>query len=362
MENRLYQYGFFRYPGVGRKKKRKLLEFYQEEEMLKWSDTEWKDKLTAQEWKYFQGKKDTYNIEETKSEWEILKKKGIEFIYHTDENYPEKLKEIPDPPLGLFLKGKLPREKKTVAIVGARTPTAYGKEMAFYFARELAKSGIAVVSGLAFGIDVAAHKGALDANGETFGILGCGVDLVYPKENYFIYEKMAQSGGILSEYEPGAIPDRWRFPERNRIISGLSDGVLVVEAKKKSGSLITADCALEQGKDVFAIPGRILDPLSEGTNWLIREGAKMVTEPSHILDELFPLCEKKVKDMRKSEKLLDNKEKIVYDCLSLDPKNIEEIINITNFTVSEVISILFRLELNGYVSQIVKDYYIRRMI
>lgn len=355
------EYCFTVMSGLGRRTKRRLLDSYGEEEILSFSDQELKKLLTGREWASYCRNKSVYNIEETEKQWRNLEEKRMKFVYWTDEEFPQKLRQIPDCPLGLFYKGHLPKEEPSIGIVGSRTPSAYGKEMAAYFARELAGEGIAVISGLAYGIDVSAHKGALEATGATYGVLGCGPDIVYPKENFSIYEKMEERGGILSEYGPGTIPASFRFPERNRIISGLSDGILVIEARERSGSLITADQALEQGKDVFALPGRVTDPLSEGTNWLIREGGRLVTKPSQILEELFHLCDKKAKKSLTEEKLLDKKEKVVYDCLSLDPKSIEEIINRTNYSVSDVISILFRLELNGYVNQIVKDYYIKTM-
>lgn len=360
MENDLkfYEYAFATTNGMGRRLKWNLLEQYSVDEILHLPEEEIKQHFTSREWNHYLRCRMHYNIEETRASYQRIQEKGIEFIYYKDERYPKRLLNIPDKPIGLFYKGNLPKFSKAVAIVGARTSTAYGKEMAFYFARELAKEGIVIISGLASGIDVAAHKGALEADGVTIGVLGCGVDIVYPKENYYVYEKMQKKGGVLSEYDLGEEPAPWRFPERNRIISGLADGVLVVEAKKKSGSLITADCALEQGRDIFAIPGRIMDAYSEGCNWLIREGAIMATEPGQILEELYSLSEKNEKEMCKSDKLLETKEKIVYDCLSLEPKSVEDIICETNLTVSECISILFRLELKGYVKQVVKDFYI----
>lgn len=357
----LAEYCFTVMGGLGRRTKRRLLDLYKEEEILALSDQEMQRLLTGREWASYCKNKSLYNIEETEKQWRNLEEKRIKFVYWTEKEFPQKLRQIPDAPLGLFYKGHLPKEEPSIAIVGSRTPSAYGREMASYFARELAGAGITVISGLAYGIDVSAHKGALEAKGVTYGVLGCGPDIVYPKENFSVYEKMEERGGILSEYGPGTIPASFRFPERNRIISGLSDGILVIEARERSGSLITADQALDQGKEVFALPGRATDPLSEGTNWLIREGSRLVTKPSQILEELFRLCEKKAKNSLTEEKLLDKKEKVVYDCLSLDPKSIEEIINRTNYSVSDVISILFRLELNGYVSQIVKDYYIKTM-
>lgn len=357
MENKIYEYALTVYPGLSRRTKHRLLKEHTEEEILYWKGKEMEQQLTPGEWKHYLRYQTIYNIEETQSEWEQLKARGIKFIYHREKEFPEKLSEMVDKPLGIFVKGKVPMFKKAIAIVGARIPTSYGKEMASYFAKSLAKEGIDIISGLAAGIDVAAHRGALSVGGDTYGILGCGIDVVYPRENYYTYEEMAQKGGIISEYKIGEKPEAWRFPERNRIISALSDGVLIVEAKKKSGSLITADCALEQGKDVFAIPGRAMDPLSEGCNWLIREGARPVTEPSHILEELFPFCENINKEIRKSDKMLDFKEKLVYACVSLDPKSVEEIIHETNLTVSEGISILFRLELKNYIKRVDNNYY-----
>lgn len=355
---RLNEYHFSMNFGISRRMKWELLGHHSADEILSLPEEEIKKYLSSRDWNYFKRYKMQYNIEETRSLFSKMEKKQIHFLYHSDAQYPKRLKNIPDKPVGVLYKGNLPQFEKSVAIVGARTSTSYGKEMAFYFAKELAKAGVAIISGLATGIDVAAHRGALEAGGVTFAVLGCGPDIVYPKENYYVYEKIQERGGIISEYNLGVEPKAWQFPERNRIISGLSDGVLVVEAKEKSGSLITADLALEQGKDVFAIPGRVLDSYSEGCNWLIRQGAQLVTEPGQILEELYSLHRKNEKDLRKSDNLLDNKEKIVYDCLGLEPKSVEDIISETNLTVSECISILFRLELNNYVKQTAKNYYI----
>ena len=389
----LYQYWFVTLPGLGRDTKKRLLADYEEEELLELSDQDWKLILSEHEWRSFLRYRDRsdikqpyhnnesncnkskynnkshhteklyshkkpYNIEEIASEYYHLEEKGIRFLSWKSKDYPEKLRKIDDSPLGLFVKGRLPGAEKSIAVVGSRIPTAYGQEMARVFSRELAKAGVSIISGLAAGIDVAAHRGALEGGGITYGILGNGPDIVYPRENYITYEKILESGGILSEYKPGEQPLPYRFPERNRIISGLADGVFVVEAKERSGSLITADCGLEQGKEIYALPGRAGDILSEGCNWLIRQGAKLVTEPAHILEDILPENEKNLKNTINLDKLLDNKEKIVYDCLGLEPKYVEDIIRETNLSVSEGISILFRLELNGYIKQIVKDYYL----
>jgi len=240
MKNDFIEYAFATMHGLSRKTKWRLLKSFSEEEILKFSEQEMSHLLSAREMSAYMRHKSLYNnIEETQKEWKVLQEKGIHFIYHRDENYPEKLKKTEDHPLALFYKGRLPGREKSIAIVGSRIPTAYGVEMASYFAKELAGKGVSIISGMAFGIDVAAHKGALDAGGITYGILGCGPDIVYPKENFSVYERMIRQGGILSEYKPGEMPMSYRFPERNRIISGLSDGVLVVEAKAKSGVLFT---------------------------------------------------------------------------------------------------------------------------
>ncbi|MDO4554044.1 MAG: DNA-processing protein DprA [Lachnospiraceae bacterium] len=359
--NNLYEFWFYNLSGINRSRKWELLKIHSEQELFSLKKEEWQLLLTKKEWNRFCKQSLPNNIEETEKEYEKLKEKQIRFLYWRQEDFPKKLIEIPDPPLGLYIKGSPPKEKKIIAIVGTRTPTAYGREMARVFARELSVAGITIVSGLAAGVDLAAHKGALEAGKKTYGVLGSGVDIVYPKENYMTYHQMLGQGGVLSEYKPNAAPMAYRFPERNRIISGLADGIFIVEAKGRSGSLITADCGLEQGKDIFVLPGRSIDPFSEGCNWLIRQGAKLVTKPSHILEDIYPECEKNLKNTNKKDKLLDNKEKIVYDCLGLEPKYVEDILRETNLTVSEGISILFRLELNGYIEQIVKDYYIIRL-
>lgn len=357
----LYRYWFATMKGLGRTGKRRLLEQYTEQELFERKKSDWKEILSVREWNHFCCYEKFSNIEEIGEEYAKLAEKGISFLYEKDEQYPAKLRQIEDRPLGLFLKGRISKHKKALAIIGSRIPSVYGREMARVFARDLAEAGIDIISGMATGIDVEAHKGALEGKGYTLGVMGCGPDVVYPRENYTIYEEIVSTGGIVSEYKPGEKPFAYRFPERNRIISGLSDGILIVEAKGRSGSLITADCGLEQGKEIYALPGRSIDALSEGCNWLIRQGAKLVTEPPHILEDFIPECEKNLKNTNNLYKLLDNKEKIVYHCLSLEPRHINDILRETNLTVSEGINILFRLELNGYIKQIVKDYYIIRI-
>ena len=219
---------------------------------------------------------------------EELKKAGVRFVAALEERFPQKLKEIPDPPFGIYYKGRMPEENEpAAAIIGARLASGYGREQARRFGRRIGARGIAVISGMARGIDGIAQKAALDAGGKSYAVLGCGVDICYPEENRDLYEQLLQEGGVLSEYPPGTFPDARLFPPRNRIISGLSDLVLVIEARKKSGTLITVDMALEQGREVYALPGRVSDALSDGCNRLIRQGAGPATCPQDILEYFF---------------------------------------------------------------------------
>ena len=203
-------------------------------------------------------------------EYDRLEKQGVRFILCGEAAYPKRLMHIYDKPMWLFVRGTLPEDAKpSAAVIGARSCTPYGRQEAEYFGRILAESGVQVVSGMALGIDQAGHKGAMDGGGLTYAVMGCGIDTCYPPSGIRLHARIREQGGILSEYGPGVPPTASHFPIRNRIISGLSDLVLVVEARKRSGSLITADLALEQGKEVFALPGRRIDPLSEGCNRLI---------------------------------------------------------------------------------------------
>lgn len=216
-----------------------------------------------------------------------LIKKEVHWTHLLSKDYPKRLKNIPDPPLMLFYRGKLPEEDvPSVAIIGARECSAYGEKVASVFAKELSIEGIQIISGMARGIDGISQRNSIDAGGSTFGILACGVDVVYPKENEDIYKAILKDGGLISEFEPGTMPVRTYFPSRNRIISGLSDIVLVVEARKKSGTYITVTQALEQGREVFAVPGRITDALSDGCNSLLASGAGIALNSNVLLEEL----------------------------------------------------------------------------
>lgn len=287
-----------------------------------------------------------------------LVSKGIYFVTKDENQFPSRLHNIYNPPYGLYIKGTLPREDKiSIAIVGARNCSDYGREIARYLAGKLAEQDIQIISGLARGIDGYAHEGALAAGGSTFGIEGCGVDICYPKENFNLYMDMQINGGVISEYGLNYYPKPYNFPMRNRLISGLSDGILVIEAKEKSGSLITVDMGLEQGKNIYAVPGRSMDLLSSGCNNLIKMGAKLVTGPEDILED-YGLNYKNCKNqLKKNDKLLETKEKIVYACLSFFPKHMNEIAGETNLSIVDLTETLLQLELKNYIRQVRKNYY-----
>lgn len=240
---------------------------------------------------------------------EKLKRNNISLVTREEEEYPEKLLSIPDPPFQLFYSGELPKEDMpSVAIIGARNCSEYGKQCAKYFAGGLANKGVQIISGLASGIDGIAQREAVDKGGKSYGILGCGADICYPASNFEIYNKVIDNGGLITEFPPGSKPLAMHFPMRNRIISGLADIVLVIEAKEKSGTAITVNMALEQGKEVFAVPGRINDRLSDGCNRLISEGAGMARTVDDILTALgmkYPVTH--------SEKLNNTLDLIVKD-------------------------------------------------
>lgn len=298
------------------------------------------------------------NLEE---QFQELERKSIRFIPHFAEEFPKKLLEISSPPYALYMKGRLPEEdKKAIAIVGARKCTPYGEKYALEFGEKLAACGIGIISGLARGIDGIGQRGALMGKGKTFSVLGCGPDICYPKENRGLYDDiLEQGGGILSEFLPGTAPVPHNFPRRNRIISGLSDVVLIMEAREKSGSLITADMALEQGKDIYALPGPVSSSLSQGCNRLIRQGAGVLISPEILLEDLGISGFTNTVKINKNKKVLETPENMVYSRLGLYPINVSQLIEETGLSANEVIELLVSLELKGYIREVSKNYYIK---
>lgn len=285
----------------------------------------------------------------------------IRQISSKSAEYPQKLNNYLKMPEILFAKGNLPDAKKpTAAIVGARACSPYGRIQAFRYAKILSSAGVQIISGMAYGIDAEAHKGALEGGTPTYAVLAGGVDICYPSGNRPLYARiLRENGGILSEQPPGMRARNYFFPARNRIISGLADLVLIVEAREKSGSLITAQWALDQGKIVYAVPGPVNEALSMGCHKLIYDGAGIAYSPEILLRELGFNCENKVKSPEKNDLGLASDLKLVYSCLDLRPKSTDFLIQKTGLPPEKIGSLLLELKLSGLVREIGRHYYIK---
>jgi DNA processing protein len=282
----------------------------------------------------------------------VIGKKGIKAVGLDNPLYPEMLREIEDAPIILYTKGDIiPQDRYAIAIVGSRKATHYGTSVAENISEELSSMGFTIVSGMARGIDALSHKGALRAGGRTIAVLGSGLDVPYPPENKGLMEKIANSGCVISEFPPGTLPDRENFPRRNRLISGLSLGVLVIEATSDSGSLITAGYALEQSREVFAVPGNITSSHSKGTNELIKRGAILTRSAEDIVGELAPVLKGFIRSKDKSKIEITDEEKKLFNLLSGEPKQIDIISRESGLPASKVLGILLELELKGAVKQ-----------
>lgn len=292
---------------------------------------------------------------EYRKEWERLKAAGIQYYsYWGGKEYPDRLRHIYQPPKHLYVRGRLPDSSRiTVGIVGARDCTCYGRDMARMFGYRLAEAGVQIISGMARGIDGWAHQGALESGGQTYAVLGCGVEVCYPAVHRKLYESISRQGGVISELPPRIPAQPQFFPLRNRIISGLSDGILVVEARERSGSLITADAALEQGRDVFVIPGRIGDTLSVGCNRLIRQGAVPVTSPADILEYY------KLNPTNNIEEKLSETESNILEKMSSVPVHIDEIVALLKTDETSVFKGLLKLKREKRVRETSRGYFIK---
>ena len=284
--------------------------------------------------------------------WERIYQLGISVLTWEDEGYPDRLRDIPQSPPVLYVKGALaPEDDWSIAIVGTRRITAYGRQVTEKIAARMAQAGVTVISGLARGIDGVAHKAALDSGGRTIAVLGSGVDQIYPPEHRKLAMKIIEKGALVSDYPPGTKPEASNFPPRNRIISGLSMGTVIVEAGRRSGALITADFAAEQGKDVFAVPGNIFSPQSQGTNKLIRDGARVLLNPQEILETLDLT---RIYELNEARIILptDPTEAELFSILSHEPLHVDEIRNLTELSIETVTATLTMMELKGMVRQI----------
>lgn len=317
--------------------------------------------ITEKEWGILKESKKKRNWREA---YQKVVDRGIQMTVRGQKNYPKRFEELAGMPYALFFIGEMPREGiPSVAVVGARRCSSYGEKMTLRFVERLAENGIQIISGMALGIDGMAHRAALNVGGKTFAVLGGGADVCYPAAHKGLYKDLIKRGGILSEQPPGTPPVAWHFPARNRLISGLADVVLVMEAKEKSGSLITADMALEQGRDIYALPGMVTEPLSCGCNRLIRQGAGILLNEEDLLEELVikGLLKKKnaiISDTKNKIKL-ETKENLVYSKLGLYPRGLDDLQRETGLTPQEVMGICVSLQLKGYIQERSKNYYVR---
>ncbi|MDE7254353.1 MAG: DNA-processing protein DprA [Acetatifactor sp.] len=282
---RKYACWLYSVPGIGDKTMEKLLALCPDvEQIYRMGEKLWQKALTVRQLEQI---RDFARETNPEALYQGLLKQNIRFVTRTDADYPKRLRDIPDPPYALFVKGKLPAEGPSVAVIGARECSEYGRFVASGIGKALGEGGVQVISGMARGIDGISQDAALEAGGISFGVLGSGVDVCYPESNRELYEKLCARGGILSAYPLGTEARARNFPPRNRIVSGLADALIVVEARHKSGTLITVDMALEQGKDVYVVPGRVTDRLSDGCNYLIKQGAGIFLSPEDFLRDLW---------------------------------------------------------------------------
>lgn len=308
-------------------------------------------------------------FDEIDQEFEKIEKAGASLLCFNDADYPPLLAAIYDPPPLLYWKGgRGEADPYPLAVVGARKTTAYGRAVTERICRDLVQQGVTVVSGFARGVDGYAHRAALAAEGRTVAVLGSGIDVVYPREHRQLFDQIIAQGAIFTEFEMGASPEAHHFPQRNRVISGLSLGCVVMEAAFKSGSLITARMALDQGREVFAVPGSIFSGQSAGCHQLIQSGAKLVAGAADILEELLPQFTstsafrgERPLPLGAPEEIpgLDEDEKKMYGLLSLEPKHIDQVIHEGAFGLSQVSHLLLALELKGRARQLGGQFYVR---
>ena len=302
---------------------------------------------------------------EVEQEIERIESFGAVVLPLEDPGYPARLREIHDAPPHLYVRGQmLPKDALAVAVVGSREASPYGSRVTRKFAGNLARAGVTVVSGLAKGIDAYAHRGALDAGGRTIAVLGCGVDVDFPRNHGDLAKSIALCGAVVSEFPMGAEPRPENFPKRNRIISGLSLAVVVVEAGARSGSLITAAAALDQGRDVFAVPGNIDDPRSIGSNWLIKQGARLVDSADDVIEQILPQALKPGREEPEPAAIhpasapgLSAEERLVLTKLGLDPIHIDELTAQSGIPSNTLAGMLLTFELRGFVEQLPGKYF-----
>lgn len=355
-------------PGVGNATIRKLLEYYgSAQKILSLTEND----LSAQQ--VVSAKLAESIVQFPKEQFlskelALIAEHDVRVLISSDEQYPLSLGAIADSPVVLYVKGRLPEDLSlSVAVVGSRSASVYGTSVAQQWSARLAELGFTIVSGMARGIDTAAHTGALKAHGQTVAVLGCGLAHIYPPENKKIRDAIAAHGAVISEFPMEALPLPFNFPRRNRIISGLSRGVIVVEAAEKSGALITADFALEQGREVYAVPGKVDSPTSRGVHGLIKQGAKLVSCVEDILEDLHPQLLGEFRDAgaipRKSEtvvpEFLTEAEQEVYKVITDRPAHIDQLIDRCGTDALRMTAVLSRLELKHLIKQLPGKLFVR---
>lgn len=361
MKNKIYDFWLCNLPFISREKKKALLDIFHSAKAIYNAEEQEILNTTIVEKEEIHKMKENKREKSAQAQYEDALEQGIRFVAMTDKEYPESLLLIEDSPLGLFYRGQLPDANiPSVAIVGARNASREGRALARRFGEELAANGVQVISGMARGIDVAAQRGALEVeSGKTYGILGTGVDICYPRQHIETYMQIHRSGGgVISEFPLGAPALPYHFPLRNRLISGMSSGILVIEARIGSGSLITAEYGMEQGKEIFVVPGGVGNPLYEGGNEMLKDGAVLVTETKDILDGLGIFLDKKnLTQKKKTNVMLETVEKIVYAILSLEPVHVSEIVELSGIGMPELIEVLLSLQKKGLVQCFGNNYY-----
>lgn len=351
-KNVLFYLAFSHFLGIGPVRFNKLLEYFGNVQTAYEANVrDIQQAIGAKVGQDFDQFRKAFDAEKTYSD---IQKKNITILTREDEMYPHSLLHLSDLPICLYVKGDVSNydfeNESFFAIVGTRKITSYGQQVTSIFSSQLAESGLVIVSGLALGVDAIAHSAALDAKGKTIAFLGCGVDVIYPTENTQLYHRIIENGGlVMSEFPPGRRVQPGLFVSRNRLISGLSAGILVVEGLKDSGSLITARCAAEQGKEVFAPPAPITSQQSEAPNLLLKEGAKMVTSPQDILEE-FQLSAR-YQTQQKNIDFLTSEEKWIYEKLRHEPFLSDDLATHSTLGISQILSILTSLELQGMIER-----------
>lgn len=292
----------------------------------------------------------------------FCQREHVRLLCYNDTDYPERLKQTAVPPVALYIKGNLPTLKASLAMIGSRRASAYGIKVAQAFAQDLAAAGLEIISGGAKGIDTASHEGALQGGGPTVAVLGCGIDIVYPSENQKLFARIREQGALVSEFPPGTPPLQGNFPQRNRIVSGLAQGILVVEAAQKSGAMITVGFALEEGREVFCIPGSIFLPNSAGCHSLIKAGARLVDRPEDILEDLLislPVTRVGPSLFSQPDLKLTPEGQRLLAILTGQPQSLEVLLEATGFSLATVSKELLDLQLKGVVAQLSGQRYYR---